>query len=841
MDRLTRLLEQPRTGGAVPLTGIDFVRVVDPTVQTLLHVYFHIDPEELTEPFSATPVDPASIELAPLHGGPVPIADVRLETGDAGRRVLAVEVEAPGDFRIYRLTIDDARVDRFYSSVELSFKQGCVSDFDCDHEDPACPPVEVDPVALDLLARDFPSIREAMLALVTRRIPSWREPLEADVGVMVAEVLAAAGDELGYIQDRLAREAFFLEATHGRSLDRHARLVDFTPHRGLSASTLLRVDARPGGHAIPEGACVWAPQRAGDGPIPFEVGVGLANAGSGTEPSSTYWVHSSWNSIPIADIGLYPKRYFATSGSVTALPCHTEEIYLEGDLLADALPSGGIDPSHYWQDRVVLLASGERRARVTITEIERAIEDALGGTELTRLTFTPPLAEDLPLADARLHANLVPVTAGRTQVERCIVGSAGSDEEAIPVLECVERQGPKLGASDERSIITRYSPRQTERFGLGHTLPSSSSDRVDIIADPTPQAALRRARPEILIDELDPSTGTTTRQRWRFVNDLLDSGPDAPDFMVERGTWRRVVAHRERGVLHTFQDYASKAGFTVRFGDDTFGRRPSDGTVFQITYRTGPGRRANLPADARWSLEPPAGEAAASTLEPFAESVSNPFHILDGEDPESDPSVKELAPEAFRQVPLRAVTRADHARLAERLPWVQRAGAVRRWTGSWYTTFVTPDPHDSYTPTEDQLDELQRWMECVRLAGREVAARNPDFVDLDLEVSVCLRPGSHEGQVAEAIEALLIGPDAFFSPDHFTFGTPLRRSALEAAIQSVPGVLAVASIRVRARGRHGWRPFDVPVLEVGLRQVIRLQNDPRYPERGFLRVMRAGS
>ena len=44
------------------------------------------------------------------------------------------------------------------------------------------------------------------------------------------------------------------------------------------------------------------------------------------------------------------------------------------------------------------------------------------------------------------------------------------------------------------------------------------------------------------------------------------------------------------------------------------------------------------------------------------------------------------------------------------------------------------------------------------------------------------------------------GSTGFFFADRFTFGTPLYRSRLEAAIQSVPGVNGVLAITYRRRG-----------------------------------------
>ena len=66
---------------------------------------------------------------------------------------------------------------------------------------------------MDYLARDFTSLRSALLDFAAQRYPNWAEVIEADGGVMLAEVMAALGDEFSYIQDRFAREAYLETAT----------------------------------------------------------------------------------------------------------------------------------------------------------------------------------------------------------------------------------------------------------------------------------------------------------------------------------------------------------------------------------------------------------------------------------------------------------------------------------------------------------------------------------------------------------------------------------------------------------------------------------------------------
>jgi hypothetical protein len=44
-------------------------------------------------------------------------------------------------------------------------------------------------------------------------------------------------------------------------------------------------------------------------------------------------------------------------------------------------------------------------------------------------------------------------------------------------------------------------------------------------------------------------------------------------------------------------------------------------------------------------------------------------------------------------------------------------------------------------------------------------------------------------------------------------------------------------MRIRPRGIADWRVFDELTFETRHDQIIRLQNDPRFPERGSLRII----
>ena len=116
---------------------------------------------------------------------------------------------------------------------------------------------------VDYQARDFWSMRTALLDFASQRYPRWADRLEADAAVMLVEVMSALGDDLAYHQDRVAREAHLETATQRRSLRRHARLVDYRIHDGLGAATWINVTAKAEGRFPPEPRCARSGRHPG--------------------------------------------------------------------------------------------------------------------------------------------------------------------------------------------------------------------------------------------------------------------------------------------------------------------------------------------------------------------------------------------------------------------------------------------------------------------------------------------------------------------------------------------------------------------------------------------------
>jgi predicted phage baseplate assembly protein len=280
------------------------------------------------------------------------------------------------------------------------------------------------------------------------------------------------------------------------------------------------------------------------------------------------------------------------------------------------------------------------------------------------------------------------------------------------------------------------------------------------------------------------------------------------------------------------------AGSTIRFGNDVFGASPTDQDLFTVTYRTGLGAAGNVAADSITMIAP----SAAATLT----AARNPFAVTDGQDAESAEHIRRMAPQAFRAVQFRAVRAEDYEAAAETLPWVQKAGTSFRWTGSWMTAFTAVDPRGSERIDVPEHVALVELLNRRRLAGYESYAPPPQYVSLDLRIEVCVATGWRDGDVEAGVLARLgSATDAsdnagFFFADLFTFGTPLYRSRLEAAIQEVPGVAGVHAVTYRQRS--SFADFvDLPeVVAPAPTQILCVDNDPSWPERGTIRIIAEG-
>ncbi|SHF09923.1 putative baseplate assembly protein [Streptoalloteichus hindustanus] len=355
-------------------------------------------------------------------------------------------------------------------------------------------------------------------------------------------------------------------------------------------------------------------------------------------------------------------------------------------------------------------------------------------------------------------------------------------------------------------------------------------------------------------DEAGESSADVERWlEWTPRRDLLASGP------------------RDRHFVGELEEGPDGVGrLALRFGDGRHGARPPAGATFEVAYRVGNGVAGNVGPEAINHLV----LCCAATLSAPDEDengsegsggdvrsegvtrVRNPLAAVGGIEPEPMDEVRQLAPLAPRRTLLRAVTPADYAELAARVPGVRRAAAEIRWTGSGREVRVavvpatplrsTVDRHPANTPRPALLEAVARELETVRRIGHAVAVGPARLVPLDVELTLCVAPGYQRGHVLTAVRAALgtgVLPDGrlgLFHPDLLGFGEPVRVSRLVAVTAAVPGIVSARVTRLRRRFGRDTGELADGLLRLGPLEIAQLDNDPDRPENGRLSLVIGG-
>jgi hypothetical protein len=755
---------------------------------------------------------------------------------DALDRTLVVRTTSSGDFSLYTFAIvadsgsdlPPADFDPLLSSIAFSFKVECPSDFDCAAPLP-CPPAAADTPRIDYLAKDYQGFRRLMLDRLSLLAPGWTERSVADVGVALVELLAFAADTLSYRQDVIANEAYVDTARQRISVRRHARLVDYFLHEGCNARAFVHVDVEEGAgdQAVPKGTRLLT--RTIDVPVVME-------PGSRDEQRALEAGALIFETAADATLRRAHNRFFFYTWGDTGccLPRGSTAATLKGQ--AEALQGGDFlifvevasptrfdeedaDRAHRHVVRLTRVAfdvdpSGGLfeptpfDGPVPITRIEWDASDALPFALCVSVTAKPDLAVSVALG------NIVLVDHGVTIGGETLVALPPKPLEYAAagafVGDCCHPKQPFSAPLRYRPALAE-SP-LTHGFDLEALLAVPQTSEGWWSASALRALEPRQAGPRITLhSELDGHPDDWSPQR-----DLLGSDGDATDFTVEV---------QDDGIAR------------LRFGDGTHGRQPEPDSLFHATYRAGSGVAGNVGADAIAHL--------VMTPAIAVESIGNPLPAFGGADPEDVDQARRDAPQAFRTQE-RAVTAADYAAAAERRADVQRATATFRWTGSWYTVFVTADRLGGAAVDPDFEARLRRHLERFRMAGYDLEVDSPRFVALDLALHLCVKPDYLRSDVVQAVRDALSSvllPDGgrgLFHPDNFTFGQPVYLSPIVAAAQAIEGVDSVRVDRFARLIDPTPATEENGLISIDRLEIARLDNNPNFPDRGRLAVTAGG-
>jgi hypothetical protein len=693
------------------------------------------------------------------------------------------------------------------------------------------------------MAKDYASFRQLLIDLIPAKVPEWTDRHEADLGMTLVELLAYEGDHISYAQDAVAQEMHLETARQRESVSRHVRLIDYPMHHGINAKAFVQLTADTAG-TIPARS-LRCPERT----VRFLTRIGEPIDPTSSVPPGPVIAHElEARALGATDAAFEPVETTRVDPALNQVFIHTwgdadcclptgatavdlvGEIPFElGDLLlleevrgvSTGLPQDA-DPRHRQVVRISALGDLDDDAPLADPlftldpDADNGVRPRDAGLDplaVTRVHWDPQDALTFPLCVSTTDAAGNPVPAAAVARGNVVLVDHGATafEQHVP---------------DEAGI--RYS-RIGYRFRLdgapltfGYGRDFVSSGPVAMLQTVSP----RTAEPHVVVVDGDGAGFT-----WLPEPDLLNSDPFSRSFVAE-------------------PDHDGRA--LIRFGDGTFGRQPSfpelpaerEENRLIVQYRVGNGRQGNVGRETIVHVlmaEQPLADW------PVVRAVRNPLAAWGGVDPEPVDVVKRLAPDAYRAETYRAVTEDDYVAAAELLPQVSHGQADFRWTGSWHTVFTTVDPvgTDELSPATES--QVRTHLAGYKLAGYDLEIDPPQYVALEIGVVVCTAADHFRADVERAVRTALSagtlpdGSHGFFHPDNFTFGQPLHLSRVYAAVEAVPGV---DSAEVTTFQRYGTEPsgeLAAGRITAGRLEVLRLNNDPNFPEHGVLHIdMRGG-
>ena len=844
-----------------PLLGIDYVEVSP--AQTTLEVFF----------LGRAPAKLTAANIAITGGAAVTITGLRVQR----ERDLTLDdwmeitLNKPGDVSTYALSLvqsDEtgaqtdkplAGCDPVYASASFSFKASCPTDADCAAPH-VCPPQARTAPPIDYLAKDYLSFRQLILDRLAQTLPAWTETHIPDIGVMLVDLLAYAGDQLSYYQDAVATEAYLGTARRRISVRRHARLVDYRMHEGCNARAWVVIAAEAAQCALDPTSIFFGTAYPG-GPAP---GI-LEPADFAKVPAGSMIVFEPLSADPSPTITLREAhnaiRFYTWGDCACCLPTGATSATLADYDEADegggnAPPVHGDNPGGGTAktaapaplNRILNLSPGD------ILVFEEVLGPKTGAApdadpthrQAVRLTSVTPDGD--PLYDAerggRPVLRIVWCAEDALTFPLCL-------SAVMPAPDCDCREGISV-ARGNVILVDQGQTLPPENLGTVPTETSAASCATDCapatvsltpgrfrpqlgqtpltFAQPLPHCVCaapvvvqnpRQALAEITLTSTVEGPGGDVTTTWTPAYDLLESGPDDARFVVEVD---------DAGVAH------------LRFGNGDEGREPEAGATFSARYRIGNGPTGNVGAEAICYLifrETTEGTGALTSR--------NPLAATGGTAQESVADVRMIAPYAFHDVLERAVTADDYAtlardnarRLAERpklsrpapppppalprqdqeeeppepmplppdlclIPFtpLQNARATLCWNGSWYEFRVALDPKGSESGDTELLAEVDAYLAPYGRIGYDLTVTGAVYAALDLGLSICVKPLYLRAQVQALLRQRLgtgLLPDgslALFNPDRLTFGQAVYLSPIIAAAQTIPGVMEVQVTRL---------------------------------------------
>ena len=809
-NRRSLVLEHPT------LNGIDYVEVCSDDADCACGQQLML---WLLKPAANVTLSAAQVRIT---GGASSAAQVTVESVTPPTaqdpNLFVIDLSQSGDFSTYTLTLiamastwqPPENIDPQLASVTFSFKAGCPTNSDCLPEN-CCPPALATPPDINYLARDYDSFRQTMLDRLAVLVPGWDETHVPDTGIALLEAMAYAADHISYQQDAIGTEAYLRTARSRISARRHARLVDYFVNEGSNARAWLCFRTHHNGVAVPQGTAVY-PLVPGLPPVIAPTApaatLNLLKA-TGLEfltlQPATLWREQ--NKICFYTWGdtnccLPPGAVEATfARTLTTLTVGTYLIF-EEVVGPDTGQRGDANPANRWAVRLTCVNY--------LSYTGDVLRDPLTTDPITYVRWDPADALPFPLCISSTASALQPpqllndVSVARGNVIPADHGSWVRGEQLPTVGPPPE---PPITAAScscgTQSVIDTPIPRYFPQ------LAQSPLTFAPLFQPGAPASQLAETG-----QAATPVIGLTdgANNPWSPQEDLLSSSAEQNCFVPE---------------------IDSSGNTFLRMGDGQYGAAADEGETFVATYRVGNGSVGNVGRDTLVHV----------IAQPhLIAHVRNPLPAAGGVDGETIQHIQQTAPYAFN-TQLRCVTEDDYGDQAELIDSVEEARGTFRWTGSWYTAFVSTEASGGNEPDAALLTAVKQGLELKRMAGTDLEVEGAVIVGLDIAFEICVAADHFRSDVRDALLQLFIsgnqcnGQPGLLAPASFTFGETLYLSPLIAAAQGVEGVIAVTPLKFRRMDASG---VDNPLVDGVARgyltmarlEIAHCDNDPNRLDLG---------
>ncbi|MFC4527113.1 baseplate J/gp47 family protein [Dyella halodurans] len=743
---------------------------------------------------------------------------------DEDPQLVIVDLDHTGDFSPYTLTLvglpggidPPAGLDPQLSALTFSFKADCPSPVDCRVES-CCPLPAIAPPDINYLAKDYSGFVQVMRDRMAVLVPGWNETHAADIGIAIIEALAYAADHLSYQQDAVSTEAYIGTARSRISLRRHARLVDYTVGEGCNARAWVYLETLIDGLPVPKDTAFYV-RTPGEAAVVDPLDLPHASL----LRNSTQPIFSS-----LCDARLYQEQneiHFYTWGdSDCCLPVGATQAALVNTLGTLAVgtvlifeevvgPRTGspddADPMHRWAVRL----TGVR----TTSDNGTALSDPLNGQAITEVSWSSDDALPFPLCLSSTYTGddgpvqLFDVSVARGNIVPSDHGIAVRDEVlgVVPDLPPEPQVETSCACDTETIAAASMLPPHARFYPQLAQTPLTFAHAYDASA---PASAFATGMPSTASAMI--AVYSDDGRTWTATEDMLSSRANSNSFVPE-------------------VEYDGSA--FLRFGDGQYGEAPDPGLQFTADYRVGNGSQGNVGHD---TIAHMIGNPKQ------IRSVRNPLAATGGVDPESMEHIRQYAPFAF-QAQERCVTEDDYGTMTATFPGVRQARGSLRWTGSWYTAFVSVEAQGALS--QQLVHDTKHRLNLLRMLGVDVAVEAAKIVGLDIVLRICVAPDHFRGDVYAALLKLFItgdqcgGQRGLLNADNFVFGESVYASPLIAAAQSVDGVVS-ATLVTFGRLDKPWVNGTVKgYIALARLEIARCDNDPNHLDRGVFALQLDG-